>query len=250
MTSISGPGPLAYEMKTALGTKGHTLTKDQAPAYSIGLRPPRDESYHTAPSEALPGPSYFYESNITSRGRQMAPAFSLSGRYRQSGVEVTPGPGAYGGDCRAGVLSKENRPRTISMAQRTGVPTHKNDAPPPNSYVIKTGIGSRALSEKLPPSWSMGTKSKFGGTHYGTMKQNTPGPGAYGATEPTVFKKSAGKFSISGRTQHKNYSSVLDNPGPGAYNVQFPKVSGKKGCTMGVKHSLYMMPLICDIDVP
>ena len=34
---FTGPGPLACNLPTTVGTKGHTSTKPRAPAFSIGM---------------------------------------------------------------------------------------------------------------------------------------------------------------------------------------------------------------------
>lgn len=242
MAEYLSPGPLAYQMKTGVGAKEHTITKQQAPSYSLGMR------NNPKPNE-LPGPCYAFDSSLTGRGRANAPSYSLSSRHGVKAIEVTPGPGAYNNqDVPYGVLSGNARSRKITMAPKTNNPFH-SDAPPPTSYKVKTGIGSRAISERFTPSWSLGGRNDFGSTNYTAVKSANPGPGAYGTTEPGVFKPNSGKFSLGGRTQMKDYSSLKENPGPGSYNIDGTTAKKGKGCSMGIRHSVYTMPLISDVDL-
>ncbi|KAK2160438.1 hypothetical protein LSH36_133g02014 [Paralvinella palmiformis] len=223
------PAPI-YERKTTVGEIDHCPTFYKAPGYSMGLK----------------RRGYFFDPLLTHRGKKEAPSHSLSSRYATRPPDVTPGPGAYNSDrVQEGVISKEHKPNSITMAAKTKWP-FKNEAPPPNTYKPRSGIGITAQTERQAPSWSLRPRTHVGGSHYATIKANIPGPGSYKSTEPNIFKKAAGNFSIQGRTKLKNYNSVIDNPGPGSYDPK-PLACNKKGCSLGIRHSNYTIPLITEV---
>ena len=80
------------------------------------------------------------------------------------------------------------------------------------------------------------------------MKAQNPGPGSYGAQDPNSIKRASGSYSMQGRTRVPDYNSAKKNPGPGSYNPELPK-TGRKGCSLGVRHSDYLTPLIVDLDI-
>lgn len=226
-----GPGP-AYQMKRMLGTSDHCITKKQAPAFSIGI------PYKWKTNDS-PGPLYNYDANLTHQGIQQPPSYSLSGRPRKKAPEVLPGPGAYDSH-----NVKDPLPR-ISMGQRLKQPA--NDVPPPNAYSVKTGIGSGAANEKKPPSCTIRSRPALGSTYYPTFKAAVPGPAAYGVTDANRSTKSC---TIKSRYAVKEYNTAKEAPGPGAYEIKSAGEAGaRRGFSMGIRHSEYLMPLITCHDM-
>jgi hypothetical protein len=238
-----GPGP-AYRLKTSIGTKDHCLTKSQAPAYTIGQK-------YQDRQVSGPGPTYYYDSAITFRGKAHAPAYALSGRPRQKGNDVTPGPGDYDThNIRDGIVSDEHKTPSVSIGQRTKLPS-KTEVPPPNAYDVRCGFLSRSQTAKNGPAWSLRGRSGVGGLHYCSMKADIPGPASYGCVNPSIYKPHSGTgFTIQGRTHNKDYTTLKDNPGPNLYNPLATDIScsGRKGFTMGIRHSEFIIPLIANSD--
>ncbi len=164
------------------------------------------------------------------------------------GIEVLPGPGAYSAhDVRTGVLSTERQGSKITMGMKTKSP-FKKEAPPPNTYYLRSGVGSRGVHENRPPQWSMGARRDVGSVQYAPIKANIPGAGTYAATDPAVVKPVRGRYTIQGRTKIKEYNTIFGNPGPGAYDPKLPCTAGK-GTSLGIRHSPYTVPCITALDV-
>ncbi|KAH0617229.1 hypothetical protein JD844_029094 [Phrynosoma platyrhinos] len=70
----------------------HDPSRYRAPAFSFGIRRFQE------PYSASPGPGYLVPANMTMRGKDGIPAFSIYGRPRDIMPFMTPGPGpaAYG----------------------------------------------------------------------------------------------------------------------------------------------------------
>lgn len=227
-----GPGP-AYQLKKLIGTGDHCVTKSQAPAYSMG------SPYKWKMSEN-PGPSYNYDASLTNQGIHRPPRFSFSGRPRVKGPEILPGPGAYDAH-----TVKDPLPR-MTMGQRTRIPV--SHVPSPNAYNVRTGIGSGSATEKRVPSCTIQGRPALGSAYYSTFKAANPGPSAYGPP-PAEATRSVRSCTMKSRCHVKDYNTAKDNPGPGAYDVKGSTgTSGdsrrRRGFSMGIRHSEYLMPLI------
>ena len=119
-----------------------------------------------------------------------------------------------------------------------------------NVYVEHCHICIRSQIEHMGPAWSLRGRSEHGGAHYIGVKSGIPGPASYGSVSPTVYKSRSAGYTIQGRTHLKDYTTLKDNPGPNAYNpwsLGQPSAV-KRGFTMGVRHSEYVMPLISNVD--
>lgn len=69
------------------GYNQHDPSKYRAPAYSFGSR------RFKFVDNCSPGPGYLVPANITMRGRDGTPAYSLYGRPKDLNIFRTPGPG-------------------------------------------------------------------------------------------------------------------------------------------------------------
>ena len=78
---VKSPGP-KYALPGALGTTDHDLRKAKAAAYSFGTR------HRIFSADCSPGPSHFVKPNITRKGRDGTPQYSLYGRHRP--IKVLP----------------------------------------------------------------------------------------------------------------------------------------------------------------
>ena len=72
---MKSPGP-KYALPGALGCNQHDVRKNVAPAYSFGTR------HRQFSSDCSPGPAHFVRPNITRKGRDGTPQYSLYGRHR------------------------------------------------------------------------------------------------------------------------------------------------------------------------
>jgi len=83
------------------------------------------------------------------------------------------------------------------------------------------------------------------------MKAATPGPASYGTVKPAVYKRHAASagFTMPGRHNQKD-ATVNNNPGPGCYNTGDigTTASNKRGLSMGIRHSEFIVPLITNVD--
>lgn len=157
--------------------------------------------------------------------------------------EILPGPGAYDSH-----NVKDPLPR-MSMGQRLKRPA--NDVPSPNAYTVKTGIGSGAANERKPPSCTIRSRPMVGSTYYPTFKAAVPGPSAYGpGYGATDASRSTKTCTIKSRFPIKEYNTAKEAPGPGAYEIRSTSESGvRRGFSMGIRHSEYLMPLITGQDM-
>jgi hypothetical protein len=119
-----------------------------------------------------------------------------------------------------------------------------------NIHLVHCFAYFRSQIEHMGPAWSLRGRSDFGGAHYTGVKSANPGPASYGSVNPTVYKARSAGYTIQGRTHLKDYTTLKDNPGPNAYNPWNlgQQSAVKRGFTMGVRHSEYVMPLISNVD--
>jgi len=102
------------------------------------------------------------------------------------------------------------------------------------------------------PSWSLRGRSDIGGFNYYQLKAGAPGPASYGTVKPSVYKRhpaSAG-FTIPGRRGQQKEPAVTQTPGPGCYDVGDigTTASNRRGLSMGIRHSEFIVPLITNVD--
>jgi hypothetical protein len=222
-----GPGAAAYQLKPLVGRKDHCITKQEAPAYTIGI------PYKFVTNDT-PGPAGNYDPYMTSYGRQVPPSAPMGSRPATKAPEITPGPGQY-------EQKLKNTAPVFSFGEKAK--TFANANPAPNAYKINSGIGAANQFEKGPISCMIRSRSEVGSTTYLQRKAAVPGPATYGPVEHRVTA-----FTLKDRFPRKEYNSAKDAPGPGAYRIP-SSISANRGCSMGVKHSEYMMPLITYHDM-
>lgn len=79
----AGPG----DAGSPAGYVLHDPSRARAPAFTFGLRLPRQQV------SCSPGPGYLVPARMTVRGWDGTPAFSIFGRQRHAAPSLTPGPG-------------------------------------------------------------------------------------------------------------------------------------------------------------
>nr|DBA31488.1 TPA: hypothetical protein GDO54_007326 [Pyxicephalus adspersus]DBA31489.1 TPA: hypothetical protein GDO54_007326 [Pyxicephalus adspersus] len=141
----SSPGP-KYALPGNTGYIQHDPSKFRAPAYSFGSR------RFKFVDDCSPGPGYLVPANITIRGKDGTPAYSIYGRPRDLNAFRTPGPGSYSPE-RAGKSAYRSAP-IYSLGARTK--TFSNDQTP----VCLTFLFSLQviLSRPQAPQFSFGIR--------------------------------------------------------------------------------------------
>ena len=85
-----GPGPAKYLLPGSTGFHRHDPTKHAKPAYSFGVR---HKQFSTIAATALsPGPIYYICPEMTRRGKDGTPIYSLTGRPRSINTTCSPAP--------------------------------------------------------------------------------------------------------------------------------------------------------------
>ncbi|XP_064186422.1 outer dense fiber protein 3-like protein 2b [Anguilla rostrata] len=234
-----GPGPGRYALPPTVGFMGHDFTKPTGPAYTFHSR----MSHHLSGVHANPGPQYYIDARITRFGKDGTPAYSMLGRERRSvGIFQTPGPGAYNPET-APPLSRQRRPPSYTMGFRNRYRPVDN-VPPPNKYTLPPVMGSQVPTKPSSASYTMAGRCRSGGP--AEDLSNTPGPGRYDSTDPSVYLPRQPAFSMLPR--HSVPIDGARKPGPGAHNPE--KVTLHKprppAFTLGIRHSEFVTPLVTD----
>jgi len=235
------PAP-KYLLPRTFGIADHDQRLHQNPAWSLGIKtqPPVDNM--------KPGPGYNIGDKVTSKGIQNKPAFSITGRSKDSSYEVTPGPGHYDGLSRQGTMSHESNPHKKTMGSRDAVYKIKTFGSSPNAYHVGGGIGDMTAISKNSARWSMYGQRDYGSSHYAGchVQKSHPGPAAYSAVDPSVQKKRPYSYLLQGRTDRKVYNSAIESPSPNSYNPNPAKRNS--GCFLGVKHSPHTVMCLTKAD--
>ncbi|XP_077328950.1 ciliary microtubule associated protein 1A-like [Lithobates pipiens] len=232
----SSPGP-KYTLPGSTGYIQHDPSKYRAPAYSFGSR------RFKFVDNCSPGPGYLVPANITMRGRDGTPAYSLYGRPKDLNTFRTPGPGSYTPE-RAGKYAYRSAPQ-YSIGARTK--TFSNDQTPgPATYTLPSVFGPNIVTKSSAPNFSMTGRSRIGSFHEDLQK--TPGPGTYHAVEPSTYKYKSPQYSMTAR----NFlpEDTTQKPGPGTYSPEKVFLSRPQApqISFGIRHSEYVAPLIVDVE--
>ncbi|XP_036286033.1 outer dense fiber protein 3B [Pipistrellus kuhlii] len=227
------PGP-KYKLPSNTGYLLHDPSRARAPAFSFGLRLPKQlESFG-------PGPGYLVPARMTARGPDCSPAYSIHGRQRLAAPSVTPGPGRYFPE-RAGNAAYPSAPRHTIAPRNWGVQV-EHDSPGPAAYTVPSVLGPRVIGKVSAPTYSMYGRSVVGSFFEDLSK--TPGPGTYPVVNPGIYKSRAPQFSMQPRTVPPQDHS--QNPGPAAYNVDQSRKAG--GWSFGIRHSDYEAQTLAEVD--
>ncbi|KAK1342991.1 hypothetical protein QTO34_015760 [Cnephaeus nilssonii] len=147
-TLENGSGPGLYALPSTVGYINHDCTRVASPAYSL-LRRPSEAS----PQDSSPGPVYFLDPKVTRFGRICAPAYSMQGRGKSRGLEVTPGPGAYSPEKVAPM--RQRTPPAFTLGSRLRPPPLDTSAPAPNAYTLPSLWGAQIFIKPSSPSYTV-----------------------------------------------------------------------------------------------
>ncbi|XP_006012962.1 ciliary microtubule associated protein 1B [Latimeria chalumnae] len=231
----SSPGP-KYLLPSETGHVHHDVTKLKAPAFSFGLR------HCNLTDDCSPGPGYLVPANMTMRGKDGTPAYSIYSRPKDLELFKTPGPGRYSPE-KAG-KSAYYSPPAYSLAARTKL--FKSDqSPGPAAYVLPSVLGPRVVNKSSAPNYSLVGRSKIGGFHEDLQK--SPGPGTYRVTDPNIYKFRNPLYSMTARNAMPG--DTTQKPGPGAHSPEKVTLSRRAypNYSFGIRHSEYLAPLIVDV---
>ncbi|KAI4586008.1 hypothetical protein MJG53_003795 [Ovis ammon polii x Ovis aries] len=154
---------------------------------------------------------------------------------------------------RAGNAAYPSAPRHTIAPRNWGLRL-ESQTPGPGTYTMPSLLGPRVVGKVSAPNYSIYGRSAVGSFCEDLSK--TPGPCAYHAVNPGVYKPRAPQFSMLPRTSFPQGNTL--NPGPAAYNVDQVvcsfRVKGRRrhrkprGWTFGIRHSDYLAPMLTEAD--
>ncbi|KAM5287874.1 ciliary microtubule associated protein 1B [Ctenodactylus gundi] len=229
-----GPGP-KYMLPPNTGYVLHDPSRPRAPAFTFGARLPERRT------TCGPGPgSHLVPGRLTARGLGGAPAYSIQGRLRPTPLCHTPGPGQYCPE-RAGNATYPSAPRHTIAPRNWGVQAAPQ-TPGPATYSVPPLMGPNVVGKASAPTYSIYGRSAVGSCFEDLSK--TPGPCAYPAVNPGVYKPRAPQFTMLARTWLPGDNTL--KPGPAAYTVDQQRKPG--GWSFGIRHSDHLARMLTDVN--
>ncbi|XP_020939967.1 outer dense fiber protein 3-like protein 2 [Sus scrofa] len=227
-TSESGSGPGLYVLPSTVGYINHDCTRVAGPAYSLFRRPSE-----ASPQETSPGPIYFLDPKVTRFGRSCTPAYSMQGRGKSRGLEVTPGPGAYSPEKVAPV--RQRTPPAFTLGSRLRPQPLDTSAPAPNTYTLPSLWGSQIFIKPSSPSYTVAGRTPA--TRRLLDPAEMPGPGQYESPDPNTYRQRRPAFTMLGRPRAPRPAE--ETPGPGTHSPEQVTVTKARApaFTMGIRHS-------------
>ncbi|KAK6630176.1 hypothetical protein RUM44_005732 [Polyplax serrata] len=206
------PGP-SYKLSTLTGFEGHDISKNRAPAYSLGLRT------HGKTTMSTPGP--YNVGGVDRNGRYPYQGWTMESRAIPQGKSVGPGPLSYA-------------PEKI-----------KQYTP---SYSLGLKLPPRAPAFGPSPAEYYPQYSNQGGITIGTAWKNLTQfvpPGPKSAVETEVYKPRAPAYSLG----LKGRPLFGQSPGPGpAYHPGQAGYAAPHAYSFGLRHSKCSPPMITHED--
>jgi hypothetical protein len=235
----NSPGP-CYSLPSLVGQPSHDprSAHSRAPAFCFGVR------HGKLREDCSPGPCHFLDPKHGRNGKDGTPHYSLYGRPRNLTTFKNPGPGSYSPE-KSGPNTKAMAPQ-FSFGSRSHYRS-TDKTPAPNSYSVPSNLGiTTESSKKQAPCYSMRGRSKTGSFHEDLQK--TPGPGAYGSSDPDLYKNKGPQYSMTGR--HHMPGDSTKKPGPGTHSPEKVHVHKRQApqLSFGIRHSQYTAPLIIAMD--
>ncbi|XP_069914539.1 protein CIMAP1D [Oryctolagus cuniculus] len=227
-TQQDARGPGLYVLPSTVGFIKHDCTRAASPAFSLAGRPSE-----APPPDFSPGPAYFLDPRVTRFGRSCAPAYSMQGRGRCRGLEVTPGPGAYSPEKVPPM--RQRTPPAFTLGPRLRLRPLDAAAPAPNAYTMPPLWGSQVLTKTSSPSYTV-----VGRTRPARPPQDPaamPGPGQYDSPDPSTYRGRPPAFTMLGRPRPPRPPE--ETPGPGSHSPEQVTVNKARApaYTMGIRHS-------------
>uniref|UniRef100_A0A8D1R905 Outer dense fiber of sperm tails 3 like 2 n=1 Tax=Sus scrofa TaxID=9823 RepID=A0A8D1R905_PIG len=186
-----------------------------------------------SPQETSPGPIYFLDPKVTRFGRSCTPAYSMQGRGKSRGLEVTPGPGAYSPEKVAPV--RQRTPPAFTLGSRLRPQPLDTSAPAPNTYTLPSLWGSQIFIKPSSPSYTVAGRTPA--TRRLLDPAEMPGPGQYESPDPNTYRQRRPAFTMLGRPRAPRPAE--ETPGPGTHSPEQVTVTKARApaFTMGIRHS-------------
>ncbi|XP_035578503.1 outer dense fiber protein 3-like protein 2 isoform X1 [Zalophus californianus] len=186
-----------------------------------------------SPQDTSPGPVYFLDPKVTRFGRSCTPAYSMQGRGKSRGLEVTPGPGAYSPEKVAPV--RHRTPPAFTLGSRLRPQLQDTSAPAPNTYTLPSLWGSQIFTKPSSPSYTVAGRTPP--TRPPQDPAEIPGPGQYDSPDPNTYRQRRPAFTMLGRPRATR--TPEETPGPGAHRPEQVTMTTARApaFTMGIRHS-------------
>ncbi|KAM5190583.1 LOW QUALITY PROTEIN: protein CIMAP1D [Callospermophilus lateralis] len=220
----SGPG--LYNLPSTVGYVNHDCTRVASPAYSLARRLSR-----APPQDASPGPVYL-DPKVTRFGRSCTPAYSMQGRGKSRGLEVTPGPGSYSPE-KAPL--RQRNPPAFTLGSRLYQKPLDTPVPAPNAYTMPPLWGSQIFTKPRSPSYTVVGRTRP--AHPPQDPADTPGPGQYDSPNLDTYRQRWPAFTMLGRPRALRL--LEEAPGPGPHSPEQVTVNKARApvYTIGIRHS-------------
>ncbi|XP_055968952.1 protein CIMAP1D, partial [Sorex fumeus] len=191
----------------------------------------RDSS--SVAEDTSPGPIYFLDPNVTRFGRICPPAYSIQGRGKSRGLEVTPGPGAYSPEKVAPV--RQRTPPAFTLGSRLRPQPLDTSAPAPNTYTLPSLWGAHIFIKPRSPSYTVAGRPPP--LRPAQDPAEIPGPGQYESPNPDAYRQRLPAFTMPGRA--RALRPLMETPGPGTHSPEHVTVTKARApaFTMGIRHS-------------
>ncbi|XP_075391273.1 protein CIMAP1D [Tenrec ecaudatus] len=233
----TGAGPSLYVLPSTVGFVQHDCTKVASPAYSLVRRPSE-----ALPEDSSPGPVYFLDPKVTRFGRSCTPAYSLQGRGKSRGLEVTPGPGTYSPEKVPPV--RQRTPPAFTLGPRLRPHLLDTSAPAPNTYTLPSLWGSQVFVKPSSPSYTVAGRTPP--VRPPQDPAEIPGPGQYNSPDPNAYRHRRPAFTMQGRPRASRLPDMT--PGPGTHCPEQVTVHKARApaFSMGIRHSKRATTLAAD----
>ncbi|KAM5230889.1 protein CIMAP1D isoform 3-T3 [Hipposideros larvatus] len=197
---------------------------------------------NASPQDTSPGPIYFLDPKVTRFGRSCTPAYSMQGRGKSRGLEVTPGPGAYSPE-KVAPLRQRTAP-AFTLGSRLRPQPLDISAPAPNAYTLPSLWGAQIFIKPSSPSYTV-----VGRTTPARPPQDPaeiPGPGQYDSPDPNAYRQRRPAFTMLGRPRAPRPPD--ETPGPGTHSPEQVTVTKARApaFTMGIRHSKWAATMAAD----
>ncbi|XP_078217415.1 protein CIMAP1D isoform X2 [Callithrix jacchus] len=219
--------PWASSSTTAPGWPALPIRSSGGPVRVFGLLPA------APPQDTSPGPIYFLDPKVTRFGRSCTPAYSMQGRSKSQGLEVTPGPGTYSPEKVPPM--RHRTPPAFTLGCRLHPKPLDTSAPAPNAYTMPRLWGSQIFIKPSSPSYTAAGRTPPARPPQDPAE--TPGPGQYDSPDPNAYRQRLPAFTMLGRPRAPRPPE--ETPGPGTHCPEQVTVNRARApaYSMGIRHS-------------
>ncbi|XP_054983321.1 outer dense fiber protein 3-like protein 2 isoform X2 [Sorex araneus] len=154
-------------------------------------------------------------------------------RESSSGLEVTPGPGAYSPEKVAPV--RQRTPPAFTLGSRLRPQPLDTSAPAPNTYTLPSLWGAHIFIKPSSPSYTVAGRPPP--LRPAQDPAEIPGPGQYESPNPDAYRQRLPAFTMPGRA--RALRPLMETPGPGTHSPEHVTVTKARApaFTMGIRHS-------------